>query len=306
VNRDPSLAAWRFCLETLPHLVRPAILAAVCGLFVGTAPLFAAGQPQDKGWTLEGPLGDTPRRTSEAAPLSDQQNAGDWKPYDVMTDEFEGDHLDSEKWWPKHPTWQGRQPALFYPGNVSVSDGKLHLAMKKEEAPQMPREKGYHDYTSATVHSKTKVLYGYFEVEARPMRSAGSSSFWFAGHGDGWRTEIDVFEIGGRAAGFERKYNMNLHVFYTPEENRHWSLGGKWIAPWDLDADYHVYGLEWDAERIGYYVDGVLVREVKNTHWHQPLYLIFDSETMPDWFGMPKDEDLPSTYSIEYVRAWKK
>ncbi len=22
--------------------------------------------------------------------------------------------------------------------------------------------------------------------------------------------------------------------------------------------------------------------------------------------GMPKDEDLPSTFSIEYVRAWKK
>jgi hypothetical protein len=27
---------------------------------------------------------------------------------------------------------------------------------------------------------------------------------------------------------------------------------------------------------------------------------------MPEWFGMPKDEDLPSTFSIEYVRAWKK
>ncbi|MBA7699614.1 hypothetical protein ES703_108312 [subsurface metagenome] len=32
----------------------------------------------------------------------------------------------------------------------------------------------------------------------------------------------------------------------------------------------------------------------------------FDSETMPKWFGLPKDSDLPSTYSIEYVRAWKK
>jgi hypothetical protein len=28
--------------------------------------------------------------------------------------------------------------------------------------------------------------------------------------------------------------------------------------------------------------------------------------TLPNWFGMPEDEDLPSTYSIEYVRAWKK
>jgi hypothetical protein len=44
---------------------------------------------------------------------------------------------------------------------------------------------------------------------------------------------------------------------------------------------------------------------VENTHWHQPLTLNFDSETMPNWFGLPKDSDLPSTYSIEYVRAWK-
>ena len=43
----------------------------------------------------------------------------------------------------------------------------------------------------------------------------------------------------------------------------------------------------------------MLARSVENTHWHQPVYLIFDSETMPKWFGMPKDEDLPSTFSIE-------
>jgi hypothetical protein len=35
-------------------------------------------------------------------------------------------------------------------------------------------------------------------------------------------------------------------------------------------------------------------------------FLIFDSETMPGWFGMPDDADLPSTFSVEYVRAWKR
>ncbi len=55
------------------------------------------------------------------------------------------------------------------------------------------------------------------------------------------------------------------------------------------------------------HIDGVLVRSVENTHWHQPLYLIFDSETMPEWFGMPNDNDLPSTFSIEINgRPWSK
>jgi hypothetical protein len=52
-------------------------------------------------------------------------------------------------------------------------------------------------------------------------------------------------------------------------------------------------------------VDGILVRTLKNTHWHTPLALDFDSEAMFSWLGVPKDEDLPSTFSIEYVRAWK-
>jgi beta-glucanase (GH16 family) len=67
-----------------------------------------------------------------------------------------------------------------------------------------------------------------------------------------------------------------------------------------------VYGLEWTKEELKYYVDGVLVRSMRNTHWHQSLTLNFDSETMPNWFGMPRDEDLPSTFSIRYVRSWKQ
>ena len=139
------------------------------------------------------------------------------------------------------------------------------------------------------------------------MNSGGSSSFWFQVEDvPGWLTEIDVFEIGGKAKGFERKYNMNLHVFKTPQEKKHWSVGGVWEAPWRFADDYHVFGLDWGKDEIRYYVDGVLVRSVENTHWHQPLFLIFDSETMPQWFGMPDDNDLPSTFSVEYVRAWKQ
>jgi hypothetical protein len=35
-------------------------------------------------------------------------------------------------------------------------------------------------------------------------------------------------------------------------------------------------------------------------------YLTFDSGIMGVWMGMPEDQDLPSTFSVEYVRAWKK
>ncbi|HCO94522.1 MAG TPA: glycoside hydrolase, partial [Phycisphaerales bacterium] len=223
-----------------------------------------------KGWVRTGELGAIPQRVTDAFPLSDQANKGNWIRYELMSDEFEGIHLDSSKWHPRNPGWLGRQPAYFYPGNVTVSHGKLHLAMKKQEVPEMPRDKGYHTYTSAAVKSITTVKYGYFEVRCRPMKSAGSSSFWFYDRTPELRTEIDVFEIGGRSPGFEKKYNMNVHVFRTPTEKKHFSMGEVWIAPEELADDYHTYGLQWDRDKIQWYFDGVLVRWVENTHWHQP------------------------------------
>jgi len=258
-------------------------------------------------WSRTGPLGETPKHVTDAYPLSDQENKGGWVKSEAMSDEFQGDKLDAARWTLGMEWWKGRQPALFSEKNVTVSDGKLHLTMRKEKVPAEMEKLGYKDYTSAALHTKARSSYGYYEVKAKPMNSAGSSSFWFQqDETPGWGTEIDVFEIGGKAKGFEHKYHMTLHVTQTPQEKKHWSVGGVWESPWRLADDYHVYGFDWGKEELKFYVDGVLVRSVENTHWHQPLYLIFDSETMPGWFGMPDDGDLPSTFSIEYVRAWKK
>jgi len=261
---------------------------------------------RDKGWNLVGPLADVPQRITDQFPLSDQANRGGWDADPTFTDEFTGAGLDPAKWWPTNPKWAGRQPALFDPSNVQLVDGELQLTMRKWVPPDAPAKPGYHTYTSSAVQSKERVLYGYFEIEALPMRSHGSSAFWFYESTPEIWTEIDVFEIGGGAPGYEHKYNMNAHVFHTPEERRHWNIGGTWVAPWALADDFHVYGLEWTKEELKYYVDGVLVRRMKNTHWHQPLTLNFDSETMPNWFGLPRDEDLPSTFRIRYVRAWRQ
>ncbi|OGV40559.1 MAG: hypothetical protein A2X48_03290 [Lentisphaerae bacterium GWF2_49_21] len=259
---------------------------------------------ESQGWTRTGGLDKTPERKNELYPLSDQDNKGEWVKYEVMWDEFDGDKLDQAKWWDHNPRWKGREPALFMPSNVEVKDGKLNLTTRLEDVPKAP--KGYNTFTSAAVQSRTLVRYGYFEIRAKAMKSHGSSAFWFYYHDDKEHTEIDVFEIGGGAPGFERKYNMNLHVFKKPGNNKHWSRGGIWNSPFNFADDYHIYGLEWDEKEVVFYVDGVPVHKDKNTDWNQALTLNFDSETMPTWFGMPDPKDLPSTFSVEYCRAWKK
>ncbi len=265
----------------------------------------AAVDRRNSGWTRTGELGATPQRVDPALPLADQQNRGGWIAFEPFSDEFNASVLDSRKWEPMR-AWKGRPPGLFRSSNVTLTNGCLALTMRKETVPEMAKDPEYHDYTSAILESTCYSRYGYFEIRARPMNSAGSSSFWFAGGAKTWRIEIDVFEIGGKAPLRERAYNMNAHVFRKNGIDDHWNSGGVWQAPWRLVDDFHVYGLEWSPQQLVYHVDGVVVRSLPNTHWHEPMRLIFDSETMPDWFGLPKDEDLPSAFQIDYVRAWKR
>jgi beta-glucanase (GH16 family) len=229
---------------------------------------------------------------------------GDFIMIPELSDEFDGSAFDTSKWFRTNPTWLGRQPAFFSENNVKQEDGKLNLTMRKEDPSEMLKEKGYHTYSSAAVRSKFTVKYGYFEIKSRAMNSLGSSAFWFYDQAPALWTEIDVFELCGKGER-ENQYNMNVHVFRTPLKEEHWSKGSEWRASYRFADEFHVFGLEWTPYVIRWYVDGVAVRTAENTHWHQPLTMNFDSETMPDWFGLPDDSDLPSTFSIEYVRSWK-
>lgn len=238
--------------------------------------------------------------------MADPPPGSNWKPIPELTDEFDGKKLDSTKWHDHDPRWNGRPPGYFSTNNVAVSDGKLHLTARAEDPPPQADTNYFHTFTTAFVKSKALVKYGYFEIKCRPMKSKASSAFWFYQDTKEEWTEIDVFEICGAGDKFKNMYIMTVHVFHTPTENQHWEKSKKWKAPFELVDDYHVYAWEWNKDVIKWWVDGNVVHELQNTHWHQPLNMNFDSETFPDWFGLPDKADLPSTFSIEYIRSWKR
>ena len=232
---------------------------------------------------------------------------GNWEPIAALSDEFDGDTLDGSKWHDHNPSWKGRKPALFLQENVSLKDGMLCLEAKAETVSDAPE--GYHSFTTASVKSKTTVLYGYFEIRAKVMDAGVCNAFWFYDSTPDMWTEIDVFEIGGGVKGKEKVDHTNVHVFHTPEYKgtvkKHITDSIAWRSPTNLADDFHVYALEWDKDEIKWYLDGNLIRTKENQYWHQPLYLLFDAETMPDWFGLPDTKDLPSTFQVDYVRSWK-
>ncbi|HJN14998.1 MAG TPA: family 16 glycosylhydrolase [Armatimonadota bacterium] len=226
-----------------------------------------------------------------------------WEPLPELTDEFDGDELDVTKWHDHNPGWKGRQPAFFAPENVTVSDGSMHVAAKREDREGLPE--GYHTFTTGAVQSTVLVKYGYFEVRCKAGHSRASAAFWFYENTPHMWTEIDVFEIGAGAPDHAKKMHMNVHVFHTPVEKKHWAKAGVHEHAENLSEDYHAYGLKWTPKAIVFYFDGEEVGRRENTHWHQALTMNFDCETMPTWFGLPDEANLPAAFSTDYVRAWR-
>jgi len=233
-----------------------------------------------------------------------------WDVIPELTDEFNGAVLDCSKWLPTDPGWFGRQPGFFSTNNVAVSNGCLRLTTRLEEPPENLKKMGFHTYSTVAVKSKIRTRYGYYEVRAKPMASLGSSAFWFYHSSPEEWSEIDVFEICGlpssKGTNYDRTLFMNLHVFHTPEVKKHDSYPKRWLSPVRFSDDFHIYALEWTPKAIRMYFDGELRAEWENTRWHQPLEMVFDSETMPEWFGLPTPDSLPSVFSIDYVRAWRR
>lgn len=223
-----------------------------------------------------------------------------------MTDEFNGETLDEAKWRPCVQGWAGRPPAPFAARNSEVRGGMLAITLRHEPVPTASAKLGFHDYTTGAVESTAQTLYGYFEIRAKAMPSSGASAFWLAAKTEQVWNEIDIAEISGRPPSGPRSLFTSLHVFR--QGGRDFSLDNRSVKrlPFDLSQGFHVYGADWSARSIAFYLDGRLVRRVANTRWTSPAALILDAEIQADWFGMPKEADLPSVYLVDYVRVWKR
>jgi len=56
--------------------------------------------------------------SATAAEVAYPPQHGQWEPFPVPIDEFDGDRLNESKWFPNNPGWLGRQPGYFNPQNV--------------------------------------------------------------------------------------------------------------------------------------------------------------------------------------------
>ncbi len=218
----------------------------------------------------------------------------------AWADEFDGKTLDTTKWDYRTDSkmWSTQKAE-----NVSVADGKLKLATKKEKA-------GGKEYTGGGVISKQTFKYGYYEAKFKVPPGAGwHTSFWMMKHdGKGGtgsaaaRHELDVCE---NDSVNPNGYGVNLHR-WNPKPHK--TFGSKHVKTPDLSADFHVWGCEFTPETVKYFFDGKVVQTVDATkfpHAEQNIWLT----TIATSLGKTKAVDetkLPSAAEYEYVRFYEK
>lgn len=250
-----------------------------------------------------------------------------WTFVPAFSDEFDGTQLDAGKWWDFNPAWHGRKPAHFDRGNVRVADGALQLTARIPDPATVTvedRVRGYDQFTTALVKSKQRIRYGYFEARCRSMRANVCNAFWLydpldapAKYREGdFSEEIDIFEVFGKPLRAEhaRVFFATVHRHHTPyveslvnaKKTVLPNYSAKVPMPFDFHTDFHVYALRWTPQDLTWYVDGREVFTRPNDHFQRPLHVMLDAEIMEKWTGLPDPADLPSTFSIDYVRIWQQ
>ena len=193
--------------------------------------------------------------------------------------------------------------------NAVVKDGTLRLMNKKEN-------RGGKEWTSASISTKKRFQYGYFECRYRYAAAKGTNnSFWLMTTapvtGKNWYAPIDKdqhFEIDVNEGHYPAEVNTNIHdyLFEVNGKKQHKSWHKTFVPDPSLDLakEFHVYGLLWTEKELVFYFDGKELRREPNRCCFiaAPIFL---SEAIIHWAGEVTDA-IDGTYmEVDYVRVYQ-
>lgn len=182
------------------------------------------------------------------------------------------------------------------------SNGILHLTASRTPSNLLSAVNGY-AYVSGeinTYHSFSQT-YGYFEIKAElPSGQGVWPAFWLLPESGAWPPELDVMEVLGANP------NQLVTTVHTNETGRP-TQSAQATTVADTSHGYHTYGVDWEADYITWYFDGVAVyRAPTPTDMHSPMYMILNLALGGYWGGaVGASTAFPADYKIDYVRAYQ-
>ncbi|MFA6310389.1 MAG: glycoside hydrolase family 16 protein [Sterolibacterium sp.] len=243
----------------------------------------------------------------------------------AWSDEFDGAHLDEAKWTAEvgGNGWGNRELQYYTASdNVEVRDGYLTILAR-------PQDHGRRHYTSARLITKGKAAWTYGKVEARLKLPYGQGlwpAFWMLGENVdavGWPRcgEIDIMEmVGGKDKAGANANAVAWGSLHRPNADdprggaAKKSVTAEYRGKVDLANDFHVFGVEWDATTLKYYVDGQVYLSIDVSAnadgfevFRRPFFIILNLAVGGDWPGSPDRTTVwPQRLQVDWVRVYQK
>ncbi|MBI2717361.1 MAG: glycoside hydrolase family 16 protein [Rhizobiales bacterium] len=244
--------------------------------------------------------------------------AGDWKL--VFAEDFNGPSIDLEKWttcywWNDNGCTNLSSGELqwYMPANVRQAEGTAYLTARPEPV------KGYkgrefaftsgmlttgRDYSELPRPPREEFTYGYFEIRAKVPAGKGLwPAVWLLPSNRKSRPEIDIMEVLGHATD-----RLEMHLQYDNANQQKRSAGFSAKVP-DLSADWRVYGLDWQRDKIVWYLDGVEKWRFTTARYvpQEPMYLLINLAVGGTWPGAPNAATkFPADFLVDYVKVWQR
>jgi len=237
----------------------------------------------------------------------------------VWSDEFDGDSLQQ----PDTTIWTfdigrgnngwGNGELQYYTDrteNVFI-DGAGHLVIRafREDYKEA-------SYTSARLKTKRKVEQKYGKFEARIQAPTGMGiwpAFWMLGSNIdsvGWPVcgEIDIMEVIGEE---RNEIHGSLH---GPGHSAGEAITTTYTLPkGQMDEDFHIFSVEWDADSIVFFVDNQPYQTVRKSRikgkwvYNTPFFMLLNLAIGGTYVGFPTAETpFPKEMIIDYVRVYER
>lgn len=153
--------------------------------------------------------------------------------------------------------------------------------------------------------------YGYFEIKADFSNAMGAwGAFWLMpvnqlpdpSNAGRWQ-ELDVVENYG---GFEKGVYSGIHTT-DPAPNVNWQRDLQVYSELPTPSGFHTYGMDWEPDKISFYVDGQLVgSQATPSDMHGPMYIIANLATK-DEAGNPLTASTPAmSMDIDYIKVYAR
>jgi len=214
-------------------------------------------------------------------------------------DEFDGDALNYSIWSPHEPG----NPAIagdqqWTTDAVTVSGGQAHIVARRTNAhsPQGQFTSGI--ITTFDTFAQT---YGRFEIRFRIPAGRGlEPRFRLLPIPSGEIPSIDVLDV----VGSDPSTALFANRWGDEKADRDYT-GSHKVA--DLSTGFHIVAVEWDEEKILWFVDGVERFHSFDGVPHQPMYLAVWLGVNTERSGEPDETTrFPAVFDIDYIRTFAR